>query len=336
MHDNLDLPMLPSIDLYQLRCISNNIASFNKNIMSYDYIIYGRIQKIAIKTERLNDLIRNSIPILRIKVNYILNNELNDANNTNTNDDNYTDLKKQILTTGFIDDLMEAKLELEKLISKIRYTMESLLVYHLNEPNKLKLAQYTSQKELLFSSKHNLQSKINELHNSYSIITAAEDIVLRAKLTDFFDKYLNGKELIDALSIPPNKKDILKSAINYIRNLLTIVDDGLEFTKLVDVRLYLSDQIIEHKEELNTIDTHIFRLTQLMSLSSEITVIDDHKQTVIQKVGLLKSYWASWCQFISEKMSEQQLNLSQINTASQMLMTYLNDVEYQYQRQLPD
>ncbi|HFF1655590.1 alpha-xenorhabdolysin family binary toxin subunit B [Providencia vermicola] len=336
MHDNLDLPMLPPIDIYQLRCISNNIVAFNKSIMSYDYIIYGRIQKIAIKTERLNELIRNSIPILRIKINYIIDNELNNPQSSTTNEDSYSDIKKQLLTANFIDDLMDAKLELEKLISKIRYTNESLLIFHLNEPNKLKLTQYTSQKEILLTSKHSMQAKINDLHKNYSIIMAAEDIVLRAKLTDFFDKYFKGKELIDALNIPPNKKDILKSAISYIRNLLTMVDDGLEFAKLVDVRLYLNDQIIEHKEELNTIDTNIFRLTQLMSLSNEVTAIDLHKQTIIHQVGLLKNYWESWCQYISEKISEQPLNLVQINTASQMLMTYLNDVEYQYQRQLPD
>ncbi|EPL6453274.1 MULTISPECIES: alpha-xenorhabdolysin family binary toxin subunit B [Providencia] len=333
MHDNLDLPMLPPIDIYQLRCISNNIVSFNKNIMNYDYIIYGRIQKIAIKTERLNELIRNSIPILRIKLNYIMNNELKDINPSN---DDYSDIKNQFLTSSFIDDLRDTKLELEKLISKIRYTNESLLVFHLNEPNKLKLSQYTNQKEILLTAKHSMQAKINDLHQNYSIITAAEDIVLRSKLTDFFDKYFQGKEIIDSLDIPPNKKEILKSAISYIRNLMTMVDDGLEFTKLVDVRLYLSDQIIEHKEELNTLDTNIFRLTQLMSLSNEITAIDFHKQTIIHQVGLLKNYWESWCQYISEKMSEQTLNFVQINTASKMLMTYLNDVEYQYQRQLPD
>ncbi|MDR2225680.1 MAG: alpha-xenorhabdolysin family binary toxin subunit B [Providencia sp.] len=333
MHDNLDLPMLPPIDIYQLRCISNNIVSFNKNIMNYDYIIYGRIQKIAIKTERLNELIRNSIPILRIKLNYIMNNELKDINPSN---DDYSDIKNQFLTSSFIDDLRDTKLELEKLISKIRYTNESLLVFHLNEPNKLKLSQYTNQKEILLTAKHSMQAKINDLHQNYSIITAAEDIVLRSKLTDFFDKYFHGKEIIDSLDIPPNKKEILKSAISYIRNLMTMVDDGLEFTKLVDVRLYLSDQIIEHKEELNTLDTNIFRLTQLMSLSNEITAIDFHKQTIIHQVGLLKNYWESWCQYISEKMSEQTLNFVQINTASKMLMTYLNDVEYQYQRQLPD
>ncbi len=45
MHNNFDLPMLPSIDIYDLRCISNSINSFNKNIINYDYIIYDRIQK---------------------------------------------------------------------------------------------------------------------------------------------------------------------------------------------------------------------------------------------------------------------------------------------------
>ncbi|MGL5953255.1 MAG: alpha-xenorhabdolysin family binary toxin subunit B, partial [Providencia rustigianii] len=333
MHDILKLPKLPSIDIYQLRCISNNISSYNKNIINYDYIIYSRLQKIAIKTEKINELIRNSIPILRIKVNYILQNELHEIQNTELADSEYLDSKRKIITAGFVDDLIDIKTELENLISKTRYTLESLLVFHLNEPNMLKLSQYTSQKESLVNSKNGKQLKVNELNNNLSVIMAAEDIILKHKITDFFDKYFQGKELIDSIDIQPNKKDILKAAISYIRNLLTMVDDGLQFSQLVDVRIYLSDKIIELREEINTLDNNIFRLTQLMAYSSDITAIETYKQTIITQVGLLKVYWESWCHFIGEKILDKTIDLAQINMASQMLMTYLNDVEYQYQRQ---
>ncbi|MTB67390.1 alpha-xenorhabdolysin family binary toxin subunit B [Providencia sp. wls1943] len=335
MHDNLDLPMLPSIDIYQLRCISNSISSFNKNILNYDYIIYGRIQKIAIKIERLNELIRNSVPILKIKLNYIIRND-DYTLLSYENSDDLSDMRRKIAITGFVDDLMDVKFELEKLISKTRYTLESLLVFHLNEPNKLKLSQYTKQKEFLVNSKNSKQSKVNELNNNLSVILAAEDIILKHKITDFFDRYFQGKELIDSIEIQPNKKDILKAAISYIRNLLTMVDDGLEFSQLVDVRIYISDQIIEAREEINTMDNNIFRLSQLMSYANDINQIEVHKQTIITQASALKSYWESWCGFMSEKVSEECLNFSQIKTVSQMLMTYLNDIEYQYQRQLPD
>ena len=336
MHNNFDLPMLPSIDIYDLRCISNSINSFNKNIINYDYIIYGRIQKIAIKMERLNEIIRNSIPILNIKLHYIINSELNDLSTSNTNPNDYLEQQRHIFTADFIDDLMSLQFELEKLISKIRFTLESLLVYHLDEPNKLKYIQYVSQKESLIISKNVKQCKVNELNNDLSIIVAAEEIILKNKLTDFFDKYFQGKELIDSINIPPNKKDILKAAINYVKNLLNMVDDGLEFTQLVDVRLYVNGQIIEIREEINTIDTNIFRLSQLISYSYEITMIDTQKGSVIVQMGLLKKYWEAWCHFINENASEKTLNLAQINVASQTLVTYLHDIENQYQRQLPD
>lgn len=336
MHDNLDLPMLPSIDIYQLRCISNSISSFNKNILNYDYIIYGRIQKIAIKIERLNELIRNSVPTLKIKLNYIIKDDYYALLSCENNDNNLPDTRQKIAMTGFVDDLMDVKFELEKLISKTRYTLESLLVFHLNEPNKLKHSQYAKQKEFLVNSKNSKQSKVNELNNNLSVILAAEDIILKHKITDFFDRYFQGKELIDSIDIQPNKKDILKAAISYIRNLLTMVDDGLEFSQLVDVRIYISDQIIEAREEINTIDNNIFRLSQLMSYANDINQIEAHKQTIITQAGALKSYWESWCGFMSERVSEECLNFDQIKTVSQMLMTYLNDIEYQYQRQLPD
>ncbi|HHR5880648.1 TPA: alpha-xenorhabdolysin family binary toxin subunit B [Providencia alcalifaciens] len=336
MYDNLDLPMLPSIDIYQLRCISNSISSFNKNILNYDYIIYGRIQKIAIKIERLNELIRNSVPILKIKLNYVIGNDDHALLSSENNDDDLSDIRRKIAITGFVEDLMDVKFELEKLISKTRYTLESLLVFHLNEPNKLKLSQYSNQKEFLVNSKNSKQSKINELNNNLSVILAAEDIILKHKITDFFDRYFQGKELIDSIDIQPNKKDILKAAISYIRNLLTMVDDGLEFSQLVGVRIYISDQIIEAREEINAIDNNIFRLSQLMSYANDINQIETHKQTIITQSSALKSYWESWCGFMSEKVSEECLNFGQIKTVSQMLMTYLNDIEYQYQRQLPD
>lgn len=336
MHDNLDLPMLPSIDIYQLRCISNSISSFNKNILNYDYIIYGRIQKIAVKVERLNELIRNSVPILKIKLNYIIKNDAYELLALENNDDTYSDIRQKIVMSGFVDDLMDVKSELEKLIAKTRYTLESLLVFHLNEPNKLKLSQYLKQKEFLVNSKNGKQSKINDLNNHLSIILAAEDIILKHKITDFFDKYFQGKELIDSIDIQPNKKEILKAAISYIRNLLTMVDDGLEFSQLVDVRIYVSDQIIEAREEINTLDNNIFRTSQLISYANDISQIESHKQTIITQTGALKSYWESWCGFMSEKISEECLNLEHIKTMSQMFMTYLNDIEYQYQRQLPD
>ncbi|MBP6123623.1 alpha-xenorhabdolysin family binary toxin subunit B [Providencia sp.] len=336
MHNNFDLPMLPSIDIYDLRCISNSINSFNKNIINYDYIIYGRIQKIAIKMERLNEIIRNSIPILNIKLHYIINSELNDLSASNTISNDYLEQQRHIFIADFIDDLMSLQFELEKLISKIRFTLESLLVYHLDEPNKLKYIQYVSQKESLIISKNAKQCKVNELNNDLSIIVAAEEIILKNKLTDFFDKYFQGKELIDSINIPPNKKDILKAAINYVKNLLNMVDDGLEFTQLVDVRLYVNGQIIEIREEINTIDTNIFRLSQLISYSYEITMIDIQKESVIVQMELLKKYWEAWCHFINKNASEKTLNLAQINVASQTLVTYLHDIENQYQRQLPD
>ncbi|HHR5900437.1 TPA: alpha-xenorhabdolysin family binary toxin subunit B [Providencia alcalifaciens] len=336
MHDNLDLPMLPSIDIYQLRCISNSISSFNKNILNYDYIIYGRIQKIAAKVERLNELIRNSVPILKIKLNYIIKNDAYELLALENNDDTYSDIRRKIVMSGFVDDLMDVKSELEKLIAKTRYTLESLLVFHLNEPNKLKLSQYLKQKEFMVNSKNGKQSKINDLNNHLSIILAAEEIILKHKITDFFDKYFQGKELIDSIDIQPNKKEILKAAISYIRNLLTMVDDGLEFSQLVDVRIYVSDQIIEAREEINTLDNNIFRTSQLISYANDISQIESHKQTIITQAGALKSYWESWCGFMSEKISEECLNLEHIKTMSQMFMTYLNDIEYQYQRQLPD
>ncbi len=293
-------------------------------------------KKIAIKMERLNEIIRNSIPILNIKLHYIINSELNDLSASNTIPNDYLEQQRHIFITDFIDDLMSLQFELEKLISKIRFTLESLLVYHLDEPNKLKYIQYVSQKESLIISKNVKQCKVNELNNDLSIIVAAEEIILKNKLTDFFDKYFQGKELIDSINIPPNKKDILKAAINYVKNLLNMVDDGLEFTQLVDVRLYVNGQIIEIREEINTIDTNIFRLSQLISYSYEITMIDTQKESVIVQMGLLKKYWEAWCLFINKNASEKTLNLAQINVASQTLVTYLHDIENQYQRQLPD
>ncbi|MBO2866243.1 alpha-xenorhabdolysin family binary toxin subunit B, partial [Providencia rettgeri] len=98
----------------------------------------------------------------------------------------------------------------------------------------------------------------------------------------------------------------------------------------------LGNQILELKEEVNHIDKTIFKLSQLMLLSEQITAIDSHKLSIITQIGLIKNYWWEWCHFINEKSSEKTVNIQKINTASQVLMSFLDDMEYQYQRQLPD
>ncbi|MEX6039420.1 alpha-xenorhabdolysin family binary toxin subunit B [Providencia hangzhouensis] len=248
MQDKLDLPILPSIDIYQLRHMSNQISAFNKNIIHYDFIIHGKIQKIASKTFNINETIRNSIPKLKIKLNYILKSELNSEN---------TNIPDGILVTSFIEDLIDFKLELERIITKFSYTTNYF--YHSFMWKKATNINYsnTQQKELLVTSKNSKMLKINEINQQHSVITAAEDIILKSKITDFLKKHLLNDELIDSIDMPTNKKQILKSAIAFIKNLLSVIDDGLEFAQLVEVRLDLGNQILELKEEVNDIDKTI-------------------------------------------------------------------------------
>lgn len=288
---------------------------------------YTERYKIASKTFNINETIRNSIPKLKIKLNYILKSELNSEN---------TNIPDGILVTSFIEDLIDFKLELERIITKFSYTTDSLSLIHVEESNQHKLQQYAEQKELLVTSKNSKMLKINEINQQHSVITAAEDIILKSKITDFLKKHLLNDELIDSIDMPTNKKQILKSAIAFIKNLLSVIDDGLEFAQLVEVRLDLGNQILELKEEVNHIDKTIFKLSQLMLLSEQITAIDSHKLSIITQIGLIKNYWWEWCHFINEKSSEKTVNIQKINTASQVLMSFLDDMEYQYQRQLPD
>ncbi|MGO2304824.1 MAG: alpha-xenorhabdolysin family binary toxin subunit B [Providencia sp.] len=326
MKNNFVLPISPSIDIYSLRCTSNNINAFNKNIISYDLIIHNRIKKISVKIEQLNEFIRSSIPILKIKSNYILINDLDSIIENNTD----------ILTTNFIDDLIDLKSELERIISKLNILSDGILVYQLDEPNKTKRKQYTNKKEMLIKARENTLWKISEINNHLSIVIAAEEIILNGNLLDFFEKYFIGDDIIDLISIPPNKKDILKAAIVYVKKLLTMVDDGLEFKKLVDVRLYLNQQLIDLRKEENNIDNLVVNMTQLIDISNEITVIDTQKYMIITQIELLKNYWGSWCHFINQNIAEQTPDLAQINIEAKILITYLDDIEYQYQRQLPD
>lgn len=336
MNNKQELPVTPSIDIYNIRCISNSIQSFNKNIINYDHIIFSRIQKIALRVEKLNDMVRNIIPTLKIKLKYILTSEINVLVKKVYQGEGSLTPQLEVLTKNLTDDLIDLQLELEKLVTQINFTLESLKILHLNAPNKLKHSQFEKQKDTLLDLRDKKQSKINESNEILSTIIAAEEIILKNNLTNFFNKYFQEKELIDSIDISPNKKDILKLVISYIKNLLSIVDNGLEFNQLVDVRLYLNDQLVELRAEVNTIDTNIFNLSQLMSFSNEIEVIDTQKELIISQANKLKDYWRSWSHFISRKVYEQPIDLVQINTTSQILMNYLNDIEHQYQRQLPE
>ncbi|EPG2138153.1 hypothetical protein PPD64_000624 [Providencia stuartii] len=78
MHQTVNFPVLPAIEFYQVRMLINKINNFNHNILSYDPSIFNRIKRIATQAESLNEQIRNSLPIMKLKTRYIIDSTISE------------------------------------------------------------------------------------------------------------------------------------------------------------------------------------------------------------------------------------------------------------------
>ncbi len=112
MHQTVNFPVLPAIEFYQVRMLINKINNFNHNILSYDPSIFNRIKRIATQAESLNEQIRNSLPIMKLKTRYIIDSTISERFSSQDVDD-LKGGQQDLELTEFIDDFTELKNELE-------------------------------------------------------------------------------------------------------------------------------------------------------------------------------------------------------------------------------
>ena len=130
MHQTVNFPVLPAIEFYQVRMLINKINNFNHNILSYDPSIFNRIKRIATQAESLNEQIRNSLPIMKLKTRYIIDSTISERFSSQDVDD-LKGGQQDLELTEFIDDFTELKNELEKLTAPLRTTSDYLLALQL-------------------------------------------------------------------------------------------------------------------------------------------------------------------------------------------------------------
>ncbi|MCW2254184.1 cell division protein FtsB [Providencia alcalifaciens] len=274
-----EFPTLPTVKLYQIRMLANDINAFNRNIVHYDPLIFERIKRIAIQTENLNELVRNAIPMLKLKTSYIINSSLEvyaPLDDTLTSEPEKEQYKFNLL--DFIENFSDIKEEIKKLQVSLRSSTDSLLTFKLEIQNQLKKQHYVAKKANLLTSQNSNKLKIEELTRELLLIIKSEEIIFNHKLSDMFDKFFPEKDLIDAINITSSKKDLLKAAIACAKRVLTIIDNGLEFTSLANVRMYLSDRINSLHENALQLEDRINQLTHFIRLSVEVTSIEGKKQ----------------------------------------------------------
>ncbi|UQZ13508.1 alpha-xenorhabdolysin family binary toxin subunit B [Providencia stuartii] len=335
MHQTVNFPVLPAIEFYQVRMLINKINNFNHNILSYDPSIFNRIKRIATQAESLNEQIRNSLPIMKLKTRYIIDSTISERFSSQDVDD-LKGGQQDLELTEFIDDFTELKNELEKLTAPLRTTSDYLLALQLEEANHLKSESYRNLQNRLLLLANNNQKTLDEFNQELIAIVKAEEVILNYKLADLFDHVFPDISLIESLNIPPSKKDLLKIAIACAKRLLTILDNGLDFIKLVNVRLYLVDQIAVLNEKDQQFKKRIDKLTHLLILTKDISKIDEQRQDVAAHFQQLQSYLTQWIDYMQTCLDEQTFNIHNAIKSCEAFMDFINEAEYQYQRQLAD
>ncbi|MEX6025258.1 alpha-xenorhabdolysin family binary toxin subunit B [Providencia vermicola] len=328
-------PTLPSIEFYQMRMCINKLSAFNQNILDYDPVIFNRIKNISDKAEILNELVRDSLPIMKLKTRYIINSTINELSPINTTFELHHKHHDLILTE-FIDDFSEVKTEIEKLKLSMRSITDYLTEVQLKEENKLKSEYYLAHQNKIIGLETKNKKKIQELNQEINAIVAAEEIILNYKLSDMFEKFFPEIAFIESLNIPPSKKDLLKIAIDCAKRLLVILDNGLDFMKLVDVRLYLIDQMAILHEKSKQYEERNNRLTYFLVLGKEVTQIDHQRQEIAANFQQLQRYFQQWIDYMADCLHEETFNVYNAIESCEVLMEFLVETEYQYQRQLAD
>lgn len=337
MHIISEFPTLPTVEFYQIRMLANDINAFNRSIVHYDPLIFERIKRIAIQTEYLNELIRNALPMLKLKTSYIINSTLEvyaPSDDGLISESEKAQYKFNLL--DFIENFSDVKEEIDKLQVSLRSSTDSLLTFKLEIQNQLKSEYYVAKKANLLTSQNSNKLKIEELTRELMLVIKSEEIIFNHKLSDMFDKFFPEKDLIDAINITSSKKDLLKAAIACAKRVLTIIDNGLEFISLANVRMYLSDRINSLHENALHLEDRINQLTHFIRLSVEVTSIEGKKQHIATGFQALQLYLQQWSDFMENCLIEQTFNVYKAIRSCACLMDFIIDTEYQYQRLLAD
>lgn len=328
-------PALPKIEIYQVRMLTNTIKNYNQNIINYDLIIFNKIKIISNQASHLNELARNSLPIMKLKTRYIINSRMY-GNFSYSEKNHYQKSLNELETIEFIDDLTDLKDEIIKLKTPLRTTIDFLSALELDEINQLKHHYYSQKKVNLLISIENNNKNIEEFTHDMNIIIKAEEVILNYRLSDMFDKLFPEISVIESMDIPPSKKDLIKLAIDCAKRLLVIIDNGLDFMKLVDARLYLTDQLFALREQAREYSERSNKLDYLLTLADDVTKIEKNKNSIIENFQQLQSYLQQWIDYINHCLNEEIMDTHRTIKSCNTFMDFILETEYQYQRQLAD
>lgn len=335
MSINSTIPPTLDIEFYQVRMMVNQISGFNHHIFDFDPYIFERVKRIAAQAANLSESLRNSLPMLKLKTNYIINSKVESCfTDKYPMEENELKSTRQLMLLSFIDDFSDLKNELNKLKLPLRSGFDFLLALQLDEQTQQKKHVYVNQ-QLQIQQTNNKQ-KMTEVHGEISLITQAEEIILKHKLSNLFDHFFPEINFINAMDLPPSKKELLKAAIECAKGLLIIIDNGLEFMSLVDARLYLAGEFSYLHKQSQQFEERKHRLDYLISLANDVSQLDQTKLQVANHFQSLYAYLNLWHNYMASCLTENTFNVYNAIKSCEKLMEFIVETEYQYQRQLAD
>ncbi len=332
------------LNIYNFRMNVNMINSLSLNNIIYHSDINEKIKKINKNTQKLNEHIRRSLPILSINTrNFLLNETIRlykeiecQLNNTIVQ----TQKKDLFIAQEILEN--DAKYEVNKIILIIDLIVKKQLefcdnissYYLIDDINKIK-AHYQNQQQTIEQEICDKKIRKIELQQKIDILISSEEIISQRKLKKIFEKALPDEKDLSLLDIPVNEIAILKQALRMITSVIDNVDLGLEFDFLVRSRIHFSDLLFNLTNGIQTNENQCQQIDTKLLLLDEILTLNQCRKYCIQQTLLLNEYWQGYTQKLVLLLQEERIINKLVNIFRQLTL-FIESLEYQYNRPLAD
>ncbi|MEI9535197.1 alpha-xenorhabdolysin family binary toxin subunit B [Moellerella wisconsensis] len=345
MSENNFLPStLEPIDIFNFRMSANSISQLIQHKSDYNPDIYQRLIRINHNSQRLNEHIRYSLPIVTANISKLTFNdtiniyqEIDEQLISNTNQQQLNELNnaKEQLKQGIHYDINE-------LISIIKFIIKKQIEYNDNISG-YQLTQDIEKINLRYQrKKNNLQELITEKQTQLKqaiekidVIIAAEEIIIRRKLKSLFEQSLPSSEKLSSLSIPSNEIEILKMTLSFLSEFIDVIDSGLEFSLLVNARIILAEKRITLILALQTLTYKLNSLTSKLALSDDINQINQKRKYIYQQSQNLCLIWQYYNDQLTIALHHAEF-IPQLRLTLQKFSAFIDNLAYHYNRLLTD
>ncbi len=332
------------LNIYNFRMNVNMINSLSLNNIIYHSDINEKIKQINKNTQKLNEHIRRSLPILSVNTrNFLLNEtirlykEIEFQLNSTVAQPQKKDLfiAQEILESDAKHEVNKIILIIDLIVKKQLEFCDNISSYYLiDDINKIK-THYQNQQQTIEQEICDKKIRKIELQQKINIIISSEEIISQRKLKKLFEKALPDEKELSLLGIPVSEIAILKQALRMVTSVIDNVDLGLEFDFLVRSRIHFSDLLSNLTNSIQVNKNQCQQIDTKLLLLDEILTLNQCRKYCIQQTLLLNEYWQGYTQKLALLLQEERIINKLVNIFRQLTL-FIESLEYQYNRPLAD